>query len=109
MAPRGAVSRGNAAGAEIESDGILAGLSSKWHRAHRMLNVAAALAALESEGFALRGHFTPGAEAEEWCEPRLLARIDRYTVKRLRAETEPIALRDLSSRAGRWSRRGPDQ
>jgi ATP-dependent helicase Lhr and Lhr-like helicase len=73
-------------------------------------DVAAALAALESEGFARRGHFTPGAEAEEWCERRLLARIDRYTVKRLRAERiEPVAVRDLSSRAGRWSRRAPDQ
>jgi ATP-dependent helicase Lhr and Lhr-like helicase len=69
----------------------------------RPATVAAALAALESEGFALRGHFTPGAEAEEWCERRLLARIDRYTVKRLRAEIKPVAVRDLSSRAGRWS------
>jgi hypothetical protein len=30
----------------------------------------------------------------------VLARIDRYTVKRLRAEIEPVAVRDLSSRAG---------
>jgi ATP-dependent helicase Lhr and Lhr-like helicase len=57
--------------------------------------VAAALAALEVEGFALRGRFTPDALADEWCERRLLARIHRYTVKRLRAEIEPVAARDF--------------
>jgi ATP-dependent helicase Lhr and Lhr-like helicase len=56
---------------------------------------AAALAALEAEGFAMRGRFTPGAEVEEWCERRLLARIHGYTVKRLRAEIEPVAARDF--------------
>ncbi len=34
-------------------------------------DIAAALTALEVEGFALRGRFTPGAEADEWCERRL--------------------------------------
>src|SRR5262249_35479654 len=34
--------------------------------------IATALAALETEGFALRGRFTPHAPAEEWCERRLL-------------------------------------
>ncbi len=43
----------------------------------------------------MRGRFTPGANAEEWCERRLLARIHRYTVKRLRAEIEPVAARDF--------------
>ena len=57
--------------------------------------IAAALAALEVEGFALRGRFTPAAAAEEWCERRLLARIHGYTVKRLRAEIEPVAARDF--------------
>ena len=32
---------------------------------------------------------------EEWCERRLLARIHRYTVKRLRAEIEPVPARDF--------------
>src|SRR2546430_11984919 len=54
--------------------------------------IAAALAALEAEGFAMRGRFTPAA-GEEWCERRLLARIHGYTVKRLRAEIEPVAAR----------------
>jgi ATP-dependent Lhr-like helicase len=57
--------------------------------------IATALAALEAEGFALRGRFTPGAAADEWCERRLLARIHQYTIKRLRAEIEPVAPRDF--------------
>src|SRR5438105_1656275 len=57
--------------------------------------ISAALAALETEGFAMRGRFTPGAETEEWCERRLLARIHRYTVGRLRAEIQPVAARDF--------------
>ncbi|MDH3411689.1 MAG: ATP-dependent DNA helicase, partial [Gammaproteobacteria bacterium] len=56
---------------------------------------AAALAALESEGFAIRGRFTPDAPGEEWCERRLLARIHRYTLGRLRAEIEPVSLADF--------------
>jgi ATP-dependent Lhr-like helicase len=56
--------------------------------------VDGALAALEAEGFALRGRYTPDAADEEWCERRLLARIHRYTVKRLRAEIEPVNARD---------------
>src|SRR5205807_3264087 len=57
--------------------------------------ISAALTALETEGFAMRGRFTPGAETEEWCERRLLARIHRYTVGRLRAEIQPLAARDF--------------
>ena len=33
--------------------------------------------------------------SDEWCERRLLARIHRYTIKRLRAEIEPVAARDF--------------
>jgi ATP-dependent Lhr-like helicase len=58
-------------------------------------DIAGALAALETEGFALRGRFTAGIAVDEWCERRLLARIHHYTVKRLRAEIEPVAARDL--------------
>ena len=70
--------------------------------------VAAALAALETEGFALSGRFTPGATAQEWCERRLLARIHRYTVKRLRAEIEPVAARDYLRFLFEWQRVTPD-
>jgi ATP-dependent Lhr-like helicase len=57
--------------------------------------VAQALAQLEHEGYVLRGRFTPGCPVEEWCERHLLARIHRYTVKRLRREIEPVALQDF--------------
>jgi ATP-dependent helicase Lhr and Lhr-like helicase len=66
--------------------------------------ISAALAALETEGFAMRGRFTPGAEAEEWCERRLLARIHRYTVGRLRAEIQPVAARDFLRFLLGWQR-----
>jgi ATP-dependent Lhr-like helicase len=67
-------------------------------------DIAAALAALQTEGFALRGRFTPGVEADEWCERRLLARIHRYTLKRLRAEIEPVAARDFLRFLFEWQR-----
>ncbi|HYK81198.1 MAG TPA: DEAD/DEAH box helicase [Micropepsaceae bacterium] len=78
-------------------------------------DIAAALAALQAEGFAMRGRFTPSAAAEEWCERRLLARIHSYTVKRLRAEIEPVAVRDFMRFLFDWQRvardarmQGPD-
>jgi ATP-dependent helicase Lhr and Lhr-like helicase len=57
--------------------------------------IDSALLALEGEGFALRGQFTPGSSELEWCERRLLARIHRYTIKSLRAEIEPVAVADF--------------
>ena len=66
--------------------------------------IAGALAALEGEGFAMRGRFTPGIEEDEWCERSLLARIHRYTVKRLRAEIEPVAARDFLRFLMRWQK-----
>jgi ATP-dependent Lhr-like helicase len=57
--------------------------------------VAVALASLEAEGFAMRGRFSAGATEDEWCERRLLSRIHHYTIRRLRAEIEPVAARDF--------------
>jgi len=54
--------------------------------------IEAALVALESEGFVLRGKFHPHAPELEWCERRLLARIHRLTLNRLRAEIQPVSL-----------------
>ena len=71
-------------------------------------DMAAALAALEGEGFALRGRFTPGLDQDEWCERRLLARIHRYTIGRLRAEIEPVAARDYMRFLFDWQRVAPD-
>ena len=53
--------------------------------------IGAALLALESEGAVLRGVFTPGIRALEWCDRRLLSRIHRYTLHRLRAEIAPVS------------------
>ena len=53
-----------------------------------------ALLALEAEGSVMRGRFTPGISETEWCERRLLARIHRYTLKRLRSEIEPVTPAD---------------
>jgi len=71
-------------------------------------DVAIPLAALQVEGFALRGRFTPGIAADEWCERRLLARVHTYTVKRLRAEIEPVAARDFLRFLLGWQRVTPD-
>jgi len=65
-----------------------------------------ALTALEGEGFVLRGQFTnPAALSDaratadtpepEWCERRLLARINRYTIRTLRAQIEPVSSADF--------------
>jgi ATP-dependent helicase Lhr and Lhr-like helicase len=70
--------------------------------AEAQINVA--LAALEAEGFAMRGRFSGESAQEEWCERRLLARIHRYTVKRLRAEIEPVAARDFLRFLCEWQR-----
>ena len=52
--------------------------------------VQQAIAALEGEGFIMQGQFTPYTSEKEWCERRLLARIHRYTLKKLRKEIEPV-------------------
>jgi ATP-dependent Lhr-like helicase len=64
----------------------------------------AALAALEAQGNVLRGRFTPGlaADAEEWCERGLLARIHRLTIGRLRREIEPVSAADFIRFLLRW-------
>jgi len=69
-------------------------------------SIDAALTALQTEGFAMRGAFTSQAEAAvpEWCERRLLARIHRYTVKRLRAEIEPVSAADFLRFLCEWQR-----
>ncbi len=76
-----------------------------------------ALLALEHEGFVIRGRFTDRAmlpdAAEEWCERRLLARIHRYTIKRLRSEIEPVSPADYMRFLFHWQglqdrAQGPD-
>jgi len=67
----------------------------------------AALLVLESEGFALRGHFTQDGDITEWCERRLLARINRYTLKQLRQEIEPVSAADYLRFLLHWQRVDP--
>src|SRR5262249_4583564 len=66
-----------------------------------------ALIALETEGYVMRGHFTPGTSEGEWCERHLLARIHRYTVNRLRREIEPVEPRDFMRFLFEWQRVAP--
>jgi ATP-dependent Lhr-like helicase len=66
--------------------------------------VAPALTSLQTEGFAMRGRFTPEAPEDEWCDRRLLARIHSYTIKRLRAEIEPVSARDFLRFLLNWQR-----
>jgi ATP-dependent Lhr-like helicase len=60
------------------------------------------LTQLENEGYVIRGCFTPGSVAEEWCERHLLARIHRYTIKRLRREIEPVERQDFMRFLFEW-------
>jgi ATP-dependent Lhr-like helicase len=67
-----------------------------------------ALTQLESEGYVMRGRFTPGAKIEEWCERHLLARIHRYTIKSLRREIEPVERQDFMRFLFDWQHLSPD-
>jgi ATP-dependent Lhr-like helicase len=71
------------------------------------IQVTQTLAHLEREGYVLRGQFTPGIDQDEWCERHLLARIHRYTVKRLRREIEPVALQDFMRFLFDWQHLSP--
>ena len=71
--------------------------------------IDAALLALEAEGSAMRGSFNTAPAGTEWCDRRLLARIHRYTVKRLRAEIEPVQARDFIRFLFDWQRVTPSQ
>lgn len=69
-------------------------------------DVQVALVALETEGQAIRGRFTPGAAAgpglEEWCDRRLLARIHRLTLKTLRRSVETVSAAAYMRFLFRW-------
>jgi ATP-dependent Lhr-like helicase len=71
-------------------------------------DVAIALAALEREGCAMQGRFTPAATEQEWCERSLLARMHRRTLQRLRREIEPVAPRDFMRFLIDWQHLAPN-
>ncbi len=70
--------------------------------------IEAALLALETEGFVLRGKFHPQATDQEWCDRRLLARIHRLTIDRLRAEIQPVSVHDFYRFLFAWQRADPE-
>ncbi|HEU4664624.1 MAG TPA: ATP-dependent DNA helicase, partial [Dokdonella sp.] len=67
-----------------------------------------ALISLERNGFVMQGRYSSDAlargDGNEWCERHLLARIHRYTVKRLRREIEPVEPRDYMRFLFDWQR-----
>jgi ATP-dependent helicase Lhr and Lhr-like helicase len=74
-----------------------------------------AVAALEQQGFALRGHFDARLPAPQVCSRRLLGRIHVYTQQRLRREIEPVTAQDFMrfllefhGVTGEQKRRGPE-
>ena len=81
-------------------------------------NAKEALAALEGEGFVVRGRFRSRASKpdaqEEWCERGLLARIHRRTLKSLRQQVKPVTAAEFTSFLFSWQglagdrRRGPE-
>ncbi|PYL25783.1 MAG: ATP-dependent DNA helicase, partial [Verrucomicrobia bacterium] len=66
--------------------------------------IDAALLALESEGFVLRGKFHPDTAEQEWCDRGLLAQIHRLTIVRLRAEIQPVSIHDFYRFLFAWQR-----
>ncbi|HEX2393854.1 MAG TPA: DEAD/DEAH box helicase [Bacteroidales bacterium] len=65
-----------------------------------------ALYRLENEGFVIRGNFS-GTQGTEWCERRLLARIHRYTIKKLRSEIQPVSSADYMRFLFTWHQAVP--
>ncbi len=57
-------------------------------------SVDVALLALQTEGFAVQGHFSPSSRGGpvQWCERRLLQRIHRYTIDQHRKSIKPVSL-----------------
>jgi ATP-dependent Lhr-like helicase len=63
----------------------------------------------------MQGTYTRRLHAAQWCDRSLLARIPRYTIKRLRQEIEPVTTQDFMRFLLRWQhvapadmRQGPD-
>jgi ATP-dependent Lhr-like helicase len=62
-----------------------------------------ALARLGADGFALCGAYDPRRPGEPaWCERRVLARIERLTRNKLRAEIEPLSAQEYYRFLLRW-------
>ena len=66
-----------------------------------------AAARLESDGVLLRGRFRPGADGDEFCDRRILARIHRSTIGRLRRAVEPVPAASFIRFLLEWQRATP--
>jgi ATP-dependent Lhr-like helicase len=73
------------------------------------LDADAALARVELEGNVLRGKFDPRLPADElqWCDRRLLARINRRMLDGLRREIEPASAADALRFLFAWQHVAP--
>ena len=70
-------------------------------------DVSVALLALERKGTAFRGKFA-GRSETEFCDRRLLARIQRYTLDKLRQQIEPVSSADFMRFLFVWQHAHPD-
>ena len=71
-------------------------------------DVLYALGYLENEGVVLRGSYRPGAEGEEFCDRRILARIHRATIESLRSYVEPVSPAAFIRFLVEWQHIAPD-
>ncbi len=69
--------------------------------------VAVALAALQHEGFALQGRYTPTATDTEWVSRRLLARMHSYSRRSRRESIQPATAQDFMRFLLRWQHVAP--
>jgi ATP-dependent Lhr-like helicase len=69
--------------------------------------LAAGLAILEHDGFALQGRYSGGADTE-WVARRLLARMHAYSRRSRREGVQPVTAQDLVRFLLRWQHVAPD-
>jgi ATP-dependent helicase Lhr and Lhr-like helicase len=69
--------------------------------------VAAGLAALQNEGVALQGRYTPAAAGTEWVARRLLARMHAYSRRSRRQSVQPATAQDFMRFLLRWQHVAP--
>ncbi len=91
----------------LESSGPLTVAEMTTRFALDVATVEFALVKLETEGQLLRGRFRPGAEGEQWCNRRVLARIHRLTLGTLRREIEPVTTAEFVRFLFRWQHVAP--
>ena len=70
--------------------------------------VNSAVVRLEVEGIVLRGKYRPGAVGDEFCDRRILARIQKATINRLRKEIEPVSQANFVRFLFRWQHAEPN-